>query len=826
MVNFWTPQLLIWVSSISFLIPASLGFDPVDNYLIDCGSFTNQSMGDRVFVADNSSSYTLSTPQNIVARTSVDFSSSTSDSVLYQTARVFNGISHYTFPIKEQGRHWIRFHFFPFVNGSYNMSKAEFSVSAQNFMLIREPRFEGGSVVKEYCLNVTADELVVTFTPSANSFAFVNALEMFSLPDYLIPKEASVIGLQGDNRSLLGNALETVARVNMGNVTIPRQNDTLWRLWVSDDAYLLHTNLGTFVSRVSTVNITGRPEIENIAPLSVYGTATWLNTELDPRMNANLTWRVDVDPGFEYLVRLHFCDVVSNSTQQSLIFNVYINSQFASHLDLHSLTSNELGVPYYMDVITRVSASRLLNVSVGPSTTGASDPDAILNGLEIMKINNHRLSLDVIDTISSRSSRMKIAVIVGLVVGLFIVLLIAMVVILLFRRRRRLSDLDSEQGAHCAMYRRGKFHTMDNEHYSGTPIFSSSNIGYRFPLVAIQEATDNFSESLVVGIGGFGKVYKGVLRDEIKVAVKRGVPQSGQGLKEFWTEIEMVTQFRHRHLVSLLGYCDEQEEMVIIYEYMENGTLKDHLYSSNLPSLSWRQRLEICIGAARGLHYLHTGSAKAIIHRDVKSANILLDEKFMAKVADFGLSKTGPDIDKTHVSTAVRGSFGYLDPEYLSTQQLTEKSDVYSFGVVLFEVLCGRPVIDPSLPRERVNLVEWAMKLQREGKLEEIIDPSLLGQIKLESIKKFVEIAENCLAEHGIDRPSMGYVLWNLECALQLQGNGEKPGHNGETSSQVQHVDSSSTSLPTAEFSVASVGELAGISMSKVFAQMVNEETG
>ncbi|XP_031250092.1 probable receptor-like protein kinase At2g39360 [Pistacia vera] len=816
MVSVRTFELEIWVSFVLCLICFSFGFSPEDNYLIDCGSSTNTSVDNRVFVSDSSSSINLLTQENISAEISLSSISSNSNySSLYHTARIFTGPSNYSFPIKQKGRLWIRLHFFPFVYEKYNMTLAKFSVSAQSFTLIKEYQSGNGSLVKEYSLNITSDKLVLTFTPLANSFAFLNAIEVFSLPPELIPEGATTIGSQTGNQNLQKQALETVARVNMGNETVTRQTDPLWRLWVADDSFLVHNGLAKFVSNVKAVNFTGEKTKEEIAPADVYGTATMLNSEPNPSTNANVTWIFDVDPGFEYLVRFHFCDI--SNTPQPILFNVYINSWYASHdFNLQKFTSKTIGAPYYMDSIIRVSDSRKLSVSVGPSAIVEGYPNAFLNGLEIMKVNNSRGSFDVLESNSnfSTDSKMKVGLIVGLAAGLFVVVVLVLVLFLLCRRRKKLAQIGHSKAE-------DKFGMNGG---GATAIFSSSKIGYRYPFVAIQEATENFNESLVVGVGGFGKVYKGVLRDKTMVAVKRGGSQSHQGLAEFRTEIEMLSQFRHRHLVSLIGYCDEKDEMIIIYEYMENGTLKNHLYGSNFPSLSWRKRLEVCIGSARGLHYLHTGSTNTIIHRDVKSANILLDENFMAKVADFGLSKTGPDLDQTHVSTAVKGSFGYLDPEYLTRQQLTEKSDVYSFGVVMLEVLCGRPVIDPSLPREKMNLVEWAINCQKRGHLEDIVDPKIMDQIKPESLKKFGEIVEKCLAESGLDRPSMGDVLWNLEYAFQLQGNEEKSSPNGETSSQANLVNQSHSTISITDFSMGSVDDLAGVSMSKVFAQIVQEE--
>ena len=295
-----------------------------------------------------------------------------------------------------------------------------------------------------------------------------------------------------------------------------------------------------------------------------------------------------------------------------------------------------------------------------------------------------------------------------------------------------------------------------------------------FTFYEIQQATNYFDESLVIGRGGFGKVYKGTISDgerRLVVAIKRLDSTSNQGAVEFWAEVKMLSKLRHCHLVSLIGYCNDRQEMILVYEYMPRGTLEDHLHNLQtlLPSV---KRLKICIGAARGLDYLHTGAGihHGVIHRDVKSSNILLHNNWAAKISDFGLSKIGPtNQPSTYVNTLVKGTFGYLDPDYFQTGRLTRKSDVYAFGVVLLEVLCGKRAVDRSLDEERWGLASWALDSIKEGRLKQIVDPNIKGRIFPKCLKEFAWLAERCLHSHPKQRPTMAEVVVSLESILVLQ---------------------------------------------------------
>ncbi|MED6155676.1 Proline-rich receptor-like protein kinase perk4 [Stylosanthes scabra] len=295
--------------------------------------------------------------------------------------------------------------------------------------------------------------------------------------------------------------------------------------------------------------------------------------------------------------------------------------------------------------------------------------------------------------------------------------------------------------------------------------------GGTFTYDELAMATGNFSDANMIGQGGFGYVYKGVFPNGKIVAVKTLKAGSGQGQREFQAEIEIISRVHHRHLVSLVGYCIAGGQRMLVYEFIPNNTLEYHLHAKGLPTMDWPTRMRIAIGAAKGLAYLHEDCHPRIIHRDIKAANVLLDDSFEAKVADFGLAKLTTD-NNTHVSTRVMGTFGYLAPEYASSGKLTEKSDVFSFGVMLLEILSGKRPVDVSGAMDD-SLVDWARPLltrglEEDGNFGELVDPFLEGNFNKQEMTRIAACAASSIRHSAKKRPKMSQIVRTLEGDVSL----------------------------------------------------------
>lgn len=313
-----------------------------------------------------------------------------------------------------------------------------------------------------------------------------------------------------------------------------------------------------------------------------------------------------------------------------------------------------------------------------------------------------------------------------------------------------------------------------------------------FSYSELRQATNDFSRLLKIGEGGFGSVYKGSIKpaegngDPIVVAIKKLNKDGLQGHKQWVAEVQFLGVVEHPNLVKLIGYCAVDEERgiqrLLVYEYMPNKSLENHLFNRAYPTLPWKTRLQILLGAAQGLAYLHEGLEVQVIFRDFKSSNVLLDENFKPKLSDFGLAREGPMAGRSHVSTAVVGTYGYAAPEYIETGHLTSKSDVWSFGVVLYEIITGRRSLERNRPSAEQKLLDWVKKFPADGKkFILIMDPRLEGKYSSSAARKIAKLADNCLLKNAKDRPTMGKVKERLEEIIQ-QSDEDNPSENGRMS--------------------------------------------
>ncbi|KAJ8545281.1 hypothetical protein K7X08_017864 [Anisodus acutangulus] len=676
-------------------------------FLVNCGTNSSVSVDGSKWIGDSASgnNVTLSSP-SIEASTD-SFNGDPSYESLYKTARFFSESFNYTFK-GAPGSYFLRLHFYPFSFGNRDANESYFAVDANGLKLVSEFNFAGEillknsllqgsggnssvfSLAKEYFVTSDIDVFVLEFTPNKDSFGFINAIEIIPVTDKLFVDSISKVGGNGGNSSLnlSKRGIQTMYRLNIGGSAIKSTQDSGFRRkWEADSSYMIIADAGTEAK--NRTNITyASPNDTSVAPLLVYETARIMSNTDVMEKRLNMSWKLDVDPDFDYVIRLHFCEFDYNKPNQR-IFKIYINNKTAAdNYDIYSRAGgmNKAYHEDYFDVMPSKSSS--LWVQLGPdTTTGSAGTDALLNGLEVFKLsqNGNLAYIQKYEDVPEKSTSKNLIQWVGIGAGIgSIIVLAGLVMLIIFLCRRGSSKDDTEKGPPGW---RPLFLHAEKLTGNGKGSLQYQSLGTlrterRFTLAEIKAATNNFDESLVIGVGGFGKVFTAELDDGTLAAIKRANPQSQQGLKEFETEIEMLSKLRHRHLVSMIGFCDEQNEMILVYEYMTNGTLRSHLFGSDLPSLSWKQRLEVCIGSAR--------------------------------------------------------------------------------------VICARPVINPSLPKDQINLAEWAMRFQRQRWLETIIDPQLAGQYSPESLMKFGEIAEKCLADEGRSRPTMGEVLWHLEYVLQL----------------------------------------------------------
>ncbi|XAR51639.1 Non-specific serine/threonine protein kinase [Bertholletia excelsa] len=638
----------------------------------------------------------------------------------YYTARLSRSNFSYQFDLSSSGPIFIRLHFFPTSYQDFDPYKAFFSVKVNQFTFLNNfsayafaAFLQKETVIREFSINVGEDKWVnITFATShtpPDAYAFVNGIEIISMPMdlYYRSDDANALNVIGtDNPYYLENdtALEMVHRLNVGGGDVSPMEDTgMYRQWLKDNDYISTIGAAAFDGSV-------KPRFGMIPNYTA------------PDTGYNLTWNSPIDPGFSYMVRLHFCEIVYfiNKTGDR-VFQIYMANQTAeADFDVIARTGNNgNGIPIYRDytvtIIGGTAKKQNLSLALHPvSTSRTRWSDAILNGVEVFKMsdNYHNLAgpkpdlhppLSPTQPSSSKRKKTKIVIVIccGVISG---VVALSVLGFFMFQRQAR-----------------ARFGAI-KPNKAEAP-WLPSTVCRRFSLAEIRSLTNNIDDALIIGHGGFGNVYKGFINGgATPVAIKRLKPGSQQGFHEFLTEIETLSQLRYLHL---------------------------------------------------GLQYLHASAERMVFHRDVKTTNILLDDKWGDKVSDFGSSKMNPnEMSNTHISTT-----------------LIEKSDGYSFEVVLIEVLCGRPAINKSWNNDQVSLAVWGRKAYKEGTLEQIIDPRLKSNIGPECLEKFGEIAMSCLHDEGIKRHLMSDVVWSLEFALQLQESEKDRNELVGTQIEVKDMD-------------------------------------
>ncbi|KAK6940536.1 Protein kinase domain [Dillenia turbinata] len=640
-----------------------------------------------------------------------------------QTARVLarKNVLAYNLPLDKFGDYYIVLYF----AGILPVSPT-FDVSINGEVVQWNFNVKISEVSALYCTRKGVNSLNITFQNN-NFYPLINAIEVYEMAD--IPSETS---------STTVSALQVI-----------QQSTSLDLGWEDDPCSPLPWNhVGCEGNRVTTL------ELSDIKLRSISPT---FNDLLDLRTldlhNASLAGEIQNLDSLQHLEKLNlsFNQLTSFGSELDMLISLQV-------LDLQS--NNLTGtVPESLGDLKDLHLLNLENNKLQgtlPESLNKESLEVRTDGNLCLSFststcyelpNNSSIETPQVTIFSKKqhSNHNKLLIIVGALGGVLCGVLLIALTLLLYRRRKRTEVTYSSRA--------------EMQNWSLAKVFS---------LKEIKAATNNFRE--VIGRGSFGSVYFGKLPDGKMVAVKVRFDRSQLGADSFINEVHVLSQIHHPNLVSLEGFCHEAKQQILVYEYLPGGSLADNLYGPNSKklTLSWVRRLKIAVDAAKGLDYLHNGSNPRIIHRDVKSSNILLDMEMNAKVCDFGLSKQVTQADATHVTTVVKGTAGYLDPEYYSTRQLTEKSDIYSFGVVLLELICGREPLSHSGNPDTFNLVLWAKPYLQAGAFE-IVDESIRETFDAESMRKAASIASRSVERDASHRPTISDVLAELKDAYSLQ---------------------------------------------------------
>eukprot|EP00850_Spirogloea_muscicola_P007062 SM000035S13042 [mRNA] locus=s35:24263:31753:+ [translate_table: standard] len=771
-------------------------------FYINCGGRNVSNVGnitwqaDAYFIGGETFSNTLAVVQNTTA--------AYNSPLLYQSLRYFGGedlpINAYSIPVNESGYYWVRLHFAEILYKEASLRVFNVSIEGSPSLISFHLNASNMVVVKEFFVPVSDTVLDIQFVRGPVGDPMISAIEVTMAPTGMYDLEATsdtVLATEfrldcGGNQPFLDQGGRMWLPDTGTNAPANSNNTYIWTSYFNSENLVPGTDVTPDLLPLHIYQ--SQRVLANIERLGLHALAANQSVDLRKHYRDPLIYNFVVDPLAKYFIRLH--QVESNLPWAGArIMNITINQQLAvANLDVYK----EVGLdsPYIVDLLVSATPSGLLVLNITAAVTDYTN-DPMIAGVELFKVLTTGPLLRNYTPQSGADGIWKsLAITLMCLLGLG-VLVAAGLLLLPLALKQRVSDPNNFKGTqsdsqffngllggastagnsrdHSSMQHSGAGGSTSGIQSRGS-VHLSAHGTQIFPLEELKEATNNFSRDNILGQGGFGQVFKATLWSGQIAAVKRLDLFSQQGEREFLTEVELLSRLHHKNLVSLIGYCDETSQLMLVYEYIPCGTLRDHLrLPEKAAQLDWPARLKISVGAARGLEYLHRGASPSVIHRDIKTSNIILDVDHEAKVTDFGLSKLGRNAAmQTHISTNVKGTLGYLDPNYYAKQHLTEKSDVYSFGVVMLELLTGRMPIwqhdDDSYDDEKLcNLVEWATDHLKRDDVASILAPQLAEAVQYdESIRQFAQLAWNMTEHQSKLRPNMGEVLRRLERAAQL----------------------------------------------------------